>query len=272
VSGPPVLEATDITVRFGGLTALDAVNLTVPAATAVGLVGPNGAGKSTLFGVCSGLIRPDGGVVRLDGQDLAGRSPQARARAGLARTFQQPQVFIGLTVAQHVALADRVRFSRRRLWSDMWTGAGLRGAGSAETERVRSLLQLLGIGSIENELVDHLPLGTVRLVEVARALAAEPRVVMLDEPLSGLDSVEAGRLLDALRGVVSDRGVALLVVDHDFEMVAQLCSRIHVLDFGRLIAAGSPHEVQHDPAVRAAYLGVPSAPSSAGSVSSDDPR
>ena len=253
-----VLEASGITVRFGGLTALDTVDLVVPAGTAVGLVGPNGAGKSTLFGACSGLIRPDHGVVRLDGRDVEGWSPQARARAGLARTFQQPQIFTGLTVAQHVALADRVRHSRRRLFSDMWTGAGLRSADSAEAERVRALLDLLGIGGIADALVDHLPLGTVRLVEVARALAADPKVVMLDEPLSGLDSVEAARLLDALRVVVAERGVALLLVDHDFEMVAQLCSHIHVLDFGRLIAAGSPHEVQHDPAVRAAYLGVPS--------------
>ena len=256
-----ILEAAEITVRFGGLMALDAVDLSVTAGEAVGLVGPNGAGKSTLFGVCSGLIRPDHGVVRLDGASMEGWSPQARARAGLARTFQQPQVFAGLTVAQHVALADRVRFSPRRLWSDMWTGAGLRGSSPSETERVRSLLALLGIGALEAELVDHLPLGTVRLVEVARALASEPKVVMLDEPLSGLDSVEAARLLEALQAVVAERGVALLLVDHDFEMVAQLCSRIHVLDFGRLIAVGAPHEVQHDPAVRAAYLGTPSASS-----------
>jgi len=263
-----ILEAAGVTVRFGGLTALDDVDLTVPAAQAVGLVGPNGAGKSTLFGVCSGLIRAERGAVRLDGANMAGWTPQARARAGLARTFQQPQIFAGLTVAQHVALADRVRFSRRRLWSDMWTGAGLRGSGGAEKERVGSLLELLGIGALADGLVDHLPLGTVRLVEVARALAAEPKVVMLDEPLSGLDSVEATRLLEALRVVVADRGVALLVVDHDFEMVAQLCSYIHVLDFGRVIAAGTPHEVQQDPAVRAAYLGVPSASSDP----SDDPR
>lgn len=266
MTAAPVLEAAGVTVRFGGLMALDEVDLTVLAAEAVGLVGPNGAGKSTLFGVCSGLIRPDRGVVRLDTRDLAGWSPQARARAGLARTFQQPQVFAGLTVAQHVALADRVRFARRRLWSDMWTGGGLRTSGAAETERVRALLELLGIGALRDQLVDHLPLGTVRLVEVARALAAEPKVVMLDEPLSGLDSVEAVRLLEALQAVVSDRGVALLLVDHDFEMVAQLCRRIHVLDFGRLIAVGPPHEVQHDPAVRAAYLGAPS------SASSDGPR
>ena len=252
------LEATGVTVRFGGLTALDEVDLTAGAAEAVGLVGPNGAGKSTLFGVCSGLIRPDRGSVRLDGTDLAGWTPQARARAGLARTFQQPQVFAGLTVAQHVALADRVRFSPRRLWSDMLTGAGLRPQAGPEAGRVGSLLGLLGLSALAGELVDHLPLGTVRLVEVARALAAEPKVLMLDEPLSGLDSLEAARLLEALRAVVADRGVALLLVDHDFEMVAQLCSRIHVLDFGRLIAVGAPHEVQQDPAVRAAYLGVPS--------------
>jgi ABC-type branched-subunit amino acid transport system ATPase component len=261
------LEARDVVVKFGGLTALAGVDLEVAPATAVGLVGPNGAGKSTLFGVCSGLVRPDRGRVTLAGHDLTGRSPQARARAGLARTFQQPQVFAGLTVAQHVALADRVSSARRRLWSDMWTAAGLRRPDRAEAARVASLLELLGLAGLAGELVDHLPLGTTRLVEVGRALAGRPSVVLLDEPLSGLDSLETARLLDALRDVVRERGVALLLVDHDFEMVAGLCERIHVLDFGHLIAAGPPHAVRQDPVVRAAYLGE-----EPGTSSSLDPR
>jgi len=261
------LEARDVVVRFGGLAALDGVDLEVPPATAVGLVGPNGAGKSTLFGVCSGLIRPDRGSVRLAGTDLAGWTPQARARAGLARTYQQPQVFAGLTVAQHLALADRVRTARGRLWSDLWTGGGLRREDAAEAARVHALLDLLGIAGLAGELVDHLSLGTSRLVEVGRALAAGPSVVLLDEPLSGLVPLEAARLLDALGSVVQEKGVALLIVDHDFDMVARFCPRIHVLDFGRLIAAGSPQEVRQDRAVREAYLG-----SAAGSASGSSPE
>jgi ABC-type branched-subunit amino acid transport system ATPase component len=249
------LEARDVVVTFGGLTALAGVDLEVAPGATVGLVGPNGAGKSTLFGVCSGLLRPDRGRVRLAGRDVTGHTPQARARAGLARTFQQPQVFAGLTVAQHLALADRVSSARSRLWSDMWTAAGLRRPDREEAARVGSILDLLGLAGLAGELVDHLPLGTTRLVEVGRALAARPSVVLLDEPLSGLDSLEATRLLDALRAAVRERGVALLLVDHDFEMVAGLCERIHVLDFGHLIAAGAPQAVRTDPAVRAAYLG-----------------
>ena len=261
------LEVREVLVRFGGLTALDGVDIEVAPATAVGLVGPNGAGKSTLFGVCSGLIPPDRGTVVLGGRDVTGASPQARARAGLGRTFQQPQVFAGLTVAQHLALADRVRTSRRRLWSDMWTAAGLRPADRGEQVRVAALLDLLGLGGLAHEPVDHLPLGTTRLVEVGRALATVPSVLLLDEPLSGLDSLEAGRLLDALRAVVREKGVALLLVDHDFEMVAGLCEQIHVLDFGQLIATGSPHAVRSDPRVRAAYLGTdPSARPESGSA------
>jgi ABC-type branched-subunit amino acid transport system ATPase component len=251
----PVLEARDIVVRFGGLTALDSVDVTIPPGDLIGLVGPNGAGKSTLFGVCSGLQRPTRGTVTLMGEDVTNASPQARAQLGLARTFQQPEMFRGLTVRQHLSLSYRVHHSRPRLWRDMFTGAGWRKPDKGETERVGALLELLSLTHIADSLVDNLPLGTSRLVEVGRALAADPKVVMLDEPMSGLDANEAKRLAQAFRSTVAHDGTSLLVVEHDVPMVLSLCNHIFVLDFGRLIAQGPPDAIRDDPEVKAAYLG-----------------
>jgi ABC-type branched-subunit amino acid transport system ATPase component len=252
---PPVLEALDVVVRFGGLTALDRVDVTVPMGELIGLVGPNGAGKSTLFGVCSGLLKPTRGRVSLMGEDVTDATPQARARLGLARTFQHPEMFRGLTVRQHLSLAYRVQHNRPRLWKDMFTGAGWRATDKAEAERVGHLLALLSLRGIADNLVDNLPLGTSRLVEVGRALAADPKVVLLDEPLSGLDANEAKHLAQALRSTVKEDGTSLLLVEHDVPMVLSLCSNIFVLDFGRLIAQGGPDAIRDDPVVKAAYLG-----------------
>jgi ABC-type branched-subunit amino acid transport system ATPase component len=252
---PPVLEAREVTVRFGGLTALDGVSLSVPEASLVGLVGPNGAGKSTLFAVCSGLLSPTAGTVLVGGKNVTGASPQVRARRGLARTFQQPEMFTSLTVRQHLILAYRARHSRSRLWTDMFTAASLRRPGSEETDRIQSLIELLSLKSVADSVVDVLPLGITRLVEVGRALASGPTVMLLDEPLSGLDVNEAGRLADALERTVYDEGISLLLVEHDVASVLRVCSNIFVLDFGQLIAEGSPDFVRSDPSVRAAYLG-----------------
>jgi ABC-type branched-subunit amino acid transport system ATPase component len=252
---PPVLEALDVVVRFGGLTALDRVDVTVPMGELIGLVGPNGAGKSTLFGVCSGLLKPTRGRVSLMGQDVTDATPQARARLGLARTYQHPEMFRGLTVRQHLSLAYRVQHDRPRLWKDMFTGAGWRAIDKGESERVGHLLDLLSLSGIADNLVDNLPLGTSRLVEVGRALAADPKIVLLDEPLSGLDANEAKHLAQALSSTVKEDGISLLLVEHDVPMVLSLCSNIFVLDFGRLIAQGGPDAIRDDPQVKAAYLG-----------------
>jgi ABC-type branched-subunit amino acid transport system ATPase component len=250
-----VLQAEDIVMRFGGLTALDSVDVVVPERSLIGLVGPNGAGKSTLFGVCSGLLRPTRGKVTLMGKEVTGASAQSRARLGLARTFQQPEMFRGLTVREHLTLGYRVHNDRSRLWEDMFTGAGFRRTPAAETERINYVLDLLSITAISDTLVDNLPLGTSRLVEVGRALAGQPKIVLLDEPLSGLDANEAKHLARALRRTVEEDGTSLLLVEHDVPMVLSLCSNIFVLDFGRLIAQGNPDAIREDAAVKAAYLG-----------------
>ena len=249
------LEARGVTVRFGGLVALDRVDLDVPAQTIVGLVGPNGAGKSTLFGVLSGLLRPSAGSVFMDGDDVTGSSPQARARRGLARTFQHPELFTSLTVREHVILGYRMRHATSRIWTDLITGAGFRRAPREEVARVDELVEALHLGDIQQLPAAGLPLGMSRLVEVARALAVDPRVLLLDEPSSGLDIRETEELTGVLRQLVSDHGVSLLLVEHDVPLVLGMCDQVHVLDFGIKIAAGTPAQIRSDPAVRAAYLG-----------------
>ena len=186
-----VLSATGVTVRFGGLVALSEVSLQVPPSSIIGLVGPNGAGKSTLFAVLSGLLSPASGRVYLGGADVTRSSPQARARKGMARTFQQPELFMGLTVREHLVLAHRVRFARKRLWRDMANPLALLPAPASENDRVDALLELLDLTRVAKAPVGALPLGTCRLVEVGRALATQPDVVLLDEPLSGLDMHES---------------------------------------------------------------------------------
>src|ERR1700678_4310353 len=196
------VEAGDGVVRFCGLTALDSVSISVPPASWIGLVGPNGAGKSTLCAACSGLLKPDSGRVFLSGNDVTETSPQGRARRGLARTFQQPELFMGLTTRQHFVLAYRARHARSRLWKDMFTGASLRKPDSTEADRVQSLLTLLSLNEVADTPVDVLPLGTTRLVEVGRALATSPKVLLLDEPSAGLDQREGDRLSEALHRTV----------------------------------------------------------------------
>jgi branched-chain amino acid transport system ATP-binding protein len=253
--GTPAIEARDVTVRFGGLVALNDVSVTVPPGTIVGLVGPNGAGKTTLFGVLSGLLHPNSGDVFLGGQKVTKAAPSKRARLGLARTFQQLELFMGLTVREHVVLGFRVRNQRSRLWSDLFTAGALHPRSAAENERVDHLVDLLGLTAVANTAASALPLGTARRVEVARALATGPSVVLLDEPSSGLDAHETAQLGAALRTVVEEEKVSMLLVEHDVAMVLGLSSEVAVLDFGVRIAYGTPEEIRNDPAVRAAYLG-----------------
>ena len=227
----------------------------MPPATIVGLVGPNGAGKTTLFGVLSGLLHPNAGEVFLAGQKITNKSPSKRARLGLARTFQQLELFMGLTVREHVVLGYRVRNQRRRLWSDLVTAGALHRETDDEAARVDHLVDLLGLTSVAKTPASVLPLGTARRVEVARALATGPSVVLLDEPSSGLDGHETSQLGAALRTVVEEEHVSLLLVEHDVAMVLGLSSEVAVLDFGVRIAYGSPDQIRNDPQVRAAYLG-----------------
>ncbi len=253
----PALVAKGITVRFGGLMALSDVSLEIAPGSIAGLVGPNGAGKSTLLAVLSGLLRPNSGQVWLRGEDVTRASARARATRGLARTFQQPELFLGLTVREHLVLAYRAHATPGRLWRDMLDPRCLFPPSPAESERVDGLLEALRLTKVAKAPVAALPLGIVRLVEVGRALAGDPHVLLLDEPLSGLDMKASENLLSVFRSIVeqNDHGFSLIIVEHDVAAVLALSHTVFVLDFGEQIAAGSPEHIRNDPAVRAAYLG-----------------
>jgi ABC-type branched-subunit amino acid transport system ATPase component len=251
----PRLECVGVTVRFGGLVAVREVSVAVPPASIVGLVGPNGAGKSTLFGVLSGLLRPSQGRVLLDGQDITDARPQLRAARGLARTFQHPELFFGMTIRDHLVIAHRAKHTKRRVLTDVFTMGSLRPAGRSEQQTVDDLLDLLGLTPVADRSAVGLPLGVARLVELGRALAATPTVLLLDEPSSGLDSAETQRFESVLKRVAAERGISVLLVEHDVALVMRLCATINVLDFGALLASGPPADIQANPAVRAAYLG-----------------
>jgi branched-chain amino acid transport system ATP-binding protein len=237
----PVFEARDVTVRFGGLQVLDHVTVTAAAGAVTGVIGPNGAGKTTLFNVITGLMAPSSGRVVLAGRDLTRLSPARRARAGLARTFQVLQLFGTLTVRENVELAART----------------YRAAYAAAV--VEYLLDLVGMTEFALVPAQELTTGQGRLVELARALATRPRLLLLDEPASGLDDHETRHLTALLRTIVGDE-TAILLVEHHVPTVMELCDTIHVLDYGRHIAAGSPAQIRNSPAVQAAYLGAPPSP------------
>jgi ABC-type branched-subunit amino acid transport system ATPase component/ABC-type branched-subunit amino acid transport system permease subunit len=251
-----VLAASGVGVRFGGVTALSDVSLEVRAGQIVGLVGPNGAGKSTLFAVISGFLRDHAGSVNLNGKDVTGLTPERRARLGLARTFQQPELFTTLTVRQHLVLADRIRHSYGRLFRDAVDVRGTRHGSREENGRVTALLEMLGLEGIADRLAAGLPTGLSRLVEIGRALATDPTVVLLDEPTAGLDPQESARLGQALRQIADQRQTSLLLVEHDLDHVLTVSDYIYVLDFGELIAAGNPSAIRTDALVRSAYMGT----------------
>jgi ABC-type branched-subunit amino acid transport system ATPase component len=260
------LQANEVTVRFGGLMALSDVSIEVAPRRIAGLVGPNGAGKSTLLAVLSGLRRPNAGRVRLLGEDVTNSSPRGRAQRGMARTFQQPELFLGLTVREHLVLAYRARTQPHRLWRDMFDPRALMPPAQTENERVDALLELLRLTRVAKAPVAALPLGVVRLVEVGRALAGEPRVLLLDEPLSGLDMKASENLVAVFRQLVgqTEQPLSLVIVEHDVAAVLSLSDSVFVLDFGERIAVGTPEEIRNDPTVQAAYLGDGETPKRSG--------
>lgn len=237
-AGAPLLQVSDLSVSFGGHIAVDHVSLHASAGRITGLIGPNGAGKTTTFNALCGLQSTTNGTIRIGDTDITKAAPHKRARQGLARTFQRLETFSLLSVRENVL-----------------TGAEFRRTGKDDPEELTDqLLRQLGLLDVADERVDSLPTGRARLVEVGRALASRPRLLLLDEPSSGLNESETKDLAEVLR-FVADAGLAVLMVEHDMSLVMGSCEEIHVLDFGRIIASGSPAEVQADPAVRAAYLG-----------------
>ena len=252
VAGEPLLAVVDVSVAFGGVQALAGVSLAVAAGEAVGLVGPNGAGKTTLFECISGRLRPDSGRVRFAGGDLAGVPAHRRSRLGIARTFQRVEVFPELTPVEHVLVAARARQGGAMLWRDLVRRGTPR---PDEVEQARAIVGMVGLAEAADVPVAALGLGHTRLVELARALASSPRLLLADEPSSGLDTTETSVIATLLRRIQRERGVAVLLVEHDLALVRRAVDRVVVLDSGHVIADGSFGQVVADPAVRRAYLG-----------------
>ena len=247
-----LLEATGVSKRFGGIVALDELTLTVDRGEAVGLVGPNGAGKTTLFNCLLGLLRPDTGRVVFDGHDLVRLPIHQRARLGIGRTFQRLELFLGMTVREHLLVAERARRGDGGLLNDLLNRSG---PTLEELDRVDAMLSLLGLADVADLPAEALSLGHGRLVELGRALMTAPTLLLLDEPSSGLDRMETLGLSGVLERVQQERGTAILLVEHDLDMVRRVATRLYVLDFGQLIAQGPTTEVMADAAVRKAYLG-----------------
>ena len=247
------LRLDRLTKRFGGVTAVDAVDLEHSNGGVLGLIGPNGAGKTTLFNMLSGAVAPTSGHVELDGRELTGLRPDQVNRAGVARTFQNLQVFGSLTVADNVLVA-RERHTRGGVVRAMLGLTHGRRAEEAQRELAYELLAKVGLDRRANEPAASLPYGLQRRVEVARALASEPRLLLLDEPLAGLSRAESAELGVLMREVAAE-GVTVLLVEHDVSTVMTISDRVVVLDHGTLLADGTAAEVRADPRVRAAYLG-----------------
>lgn len=247
-----LLDAVGITKSFSGIRALDDVTLRVVEGERVGLIGPNGAGKTTLFNCILGTLRPDSGSVILNGVDLGSLPVHRRARMGMGRTFQRIELFSDTSVAEHLLIAERVRQGNGALWKDL-LGRGR--PTSDEIRRCAEVLDLLGLTDLAEEPIETLSLGQGRLVEVGRALVTGPRLLLLDEPSSGLDRAETDALAATLAEIQREKGFAVLLVEHDVELVAAFTDRTYVLDFGRLIANGSTEEMMADAEVRRAYLG-----------------
>jgi branched-chain amino acid transport system ATP-binding protein len=247
-----LLEATDISKRFGGIEALTRLSMTVDTGEAVGVVGPNGAGKTTLFNCLFGLVHPDTGRVAFDGVRIDVLPTFRRARLGIGRTFQRLELFSGMTPREHVLVTERVRNGTGRLWRDL---VGLGRPRPDELDAARQLLELVGLADVADVPVEALSLGPGRLVELARALAVRPRLLMLDEPSSGLDDSETDAMVTLINRVRRERHTAVVLVEHDLDMVAATVDRLVVLESGHLIADGPVDAVLADPAVRRAYLG-----------------
>jgi branched-chain amino acid transport system ATP-binding protein len=240
-----LLRVDDVVVQFGGVTAVNHASFEVDRGTVTGLIGPNGAGKTTCFNVITGLQAPTSGHVLLDDHDITRMPVHRRARRGIGRTFQRLEAFGSLTVWDNVRTALDIHEGIRGLFNSV--------DGSADTE-VEALLERVGIAEYADDRADSVPTGVARLLELARALACDPRLLLLDEPSSGLDETETvdfGRLLTELAA----EGRTVLMVEHDMDLVMTVCDTIHVLDFGSIIARGTPAEIRVDPLVQRAYLG-----------------
>ena len=251
----PVLEVTHATMQFGGLVAVNDLNMSINNNEIVALIGPNGAGKTTAFNMITGVYKPTSGIVSLNTHNITGLKPNKIAEMGIARTFQNIRLFTPLTVAQTVDLAQHERLK------SSWVGATLRSPRycremKAIHARTEELLSYMGLSDVKDELAGSLPYGKQRKLEIARALATQPSLLLLDEPAAGMNPSEADELKQLICGIRDRFSIAILLIEHHMDVVMGISDRIYVLNYGTLIASGTAHEIQNNEAVISAYLGV----------------
>jgi branched-chain amino acid transport system ATP-binding protein len=252
----PILSVTGLSKRFGGLVALADYGLRLAPGTIHGVIGPNGAGKTTLFNLLSRMVAPTTGTIEFDGQDITHLPADRVARMGITRTFQNIRLFDDLTVLDNVKVGVQAHHSER-LIATLLSRPSFRSREIEIEARARTMLALVGLASSASRAASSLPYGDQRRLEIARALAVEPRVLMLDEPNAGMNQAETDALLGLVRSIRDDLGVTIILIAHDIPLVMNLCDRIQVLNFGELIAEGKPQEVRAHPEVVAAYIGQP---------------
>ena len=251
----PVLEVTHATMQFGGLVAVNDLNMSIHNNEIVALIGPNGAGKTTAFNMITGVYEPTSGIVSLNTHNITGLKPNKIAEMGIARTFQNIRLFTPLTVAKNVDLAQHVRLK------SSWVGATLRSPRycremKAIHARTEELLSYMGLSDVKDELAGSLPYGKQRKLEIARALATQPSLLLLDEPAAGMNPSEADELKELICGIRDRFSIAILLIEHHMDVVMGISDRIYVLNYGTLIASGTAREIQNNEAVISAYLGV----------------
>ncbi len=242
-----LLDIQNVTVRFGGHTALSSVSMSIPHGSITGLIGPNGAGKTTLFNVINGLQKPDQGNVIFNGKRITGVAPYRRAKAGLGRTFQRLELFPSLTVEENIKVSGEMY----RQWGNHENTSLARNSVDSDLERI---LSITGLKGLANHHVAEIPTGKARLVELARSLMQRPKLILLDEPASGQNDNETSEFGKILLRLVKE-GTTIFLVEHDMALVMSVCTKVHVLDFGTVIASGTTQEIQRDEKVINAYLG-----------------
>ena len=250
-----ILEVEDLSLAFGGVHALDDVSLGVEEGSITAVIGPNGAGKTSLFNTISGFYKPQSGRILLDGDDITRRSPPKRAALGLARTFQNIALFRGMTVLDNIKLGQHVHMKTGLLSAGLYLGWAQREEMALRDEIEREVIDFLEIDHIRNAPVAALPYGLQKRVELARALAMKPRILLLDEPVAGMNREETEDMARFILDVREERGITVLLVEHDMDVVMDISDHVAVLNFGREIGAGTPAEVREMPAVVEAYLG-----------------